>query len=330
MDIARIVQYWAVPFSESAIEDAKRPTTGLLNKTFLLREGGVLYVLQSVHPAVAFDGSFKNYDNVTQFLKGKGFHTQTFVRTKNGALWHEEAGTRWRLLRGVEGVTHEFTTDPTLAREAGRFLGTFTNALSDYPRPLDPGRKSFVYEGEIEKLTRYRAELLADDDARVRDAAILLLEALPKLMLPKELPERIIHTDPKISNFLFTEKGEAISMIDLDALQVLSPLYDVGDAIRSWCGQAEDDPKNTFNHAIYEAFVAGYTGALAALPLSEFEISLIPQAAKLVMLGLATRFLNDYIDDSYFGWDTTRYASRKDHNKARVFGQLALYKSFIC
>ncbi|MEK7613376.1 MAG: phosphotransferase [Patescibacteria group bacterium] len=328
MDIARIVQHWPVEFSAEALGSAKRPTTGLLNKTFLLREAGVLYVLQSVHPAVAFDGSFKNYDNVTQFLKSKGFQTQTFVRTNSGALWHEEEGARWRLLVGVEGVTHEFTTDPALAREAGSFLGSFTDVLASYPHALDEGRRSFVYEGEIERLDLYHDELMHDPDPRMGEAAELLLRELPHLLLPKDLPERIIHTDPKISNFLFSSDGRAVSMIDLDALQVLSPLYDLGDAIRSWCGQAEDDPNNTFNSGIYEALVKGYTGALKTSPLSEREVALIPNAAKLVMLGLTTRFLNDYIDDSYFGWDATRYTSRKDHNKARVMGQLSLYKTF--
>ena len=63
--------------------------------------------------------------------------------------------------------------------------------------------------------------------------------------------------------------------------------------------------------------------------LSEREQALIPQVCKLVMLGLATRFLNDYIDDSYFGWDEARYNTRKDHNKARALGQISLYRSYI-
>lgn len=328
MDIAQILSNWPVLFSPDALASAKPPTSGLLNKTFLLRESGMLYVLQSVHPAVAFDGSFKNYDNITQFLSSKGFQVQLFVRTKSGELWHEEAGTRWRLLKGVEGVTHEYTKDPRLAEEAGRFLGTFTDALHDYPRSLDEGRKSFVYEVEIEKLTRYAEALRADHDSRIAEATELLLRELPNLLLSKNLPTRIIHCDPKISNFIFTPEHKAISMIDLDTLQVLSPLYDVGDAIRSWCGQAEDDPHNTFNRDIYEAFVRGYTGALVHAPLSREEVELIPRAAELIMLGLATRFLNDYVDDSYFGWDMSRYASRKEHNKARVFGQLSLYQTF--
>lgn len=329
MEIGVLLKNWGIVFSDDTIVSVQRPKTGLLNKTFLLCEGNDLFVLQSVHPAVAFDGSFENYHHITMFLKEHGFQTQTFVKTKTGSLWHEEAGARWRLLRGVKGVTYEFTDNPLLAKEAGSFLGTFTDVLSMYPLPLAKGRESFVYEGELAKLQSYEEQLCNDKDVRVCDAAKLLLSELPQLMLPKDLPQRIIHTDPKISNFLFDTNNSAVCMIDLDALQVLSPLYDLGDAVRSWCGQAEDDPNNSFNKTIYTAFVGGYIDALKTNPLSREEIELIPQAAQLIMLGLATRFLNDYIDDSYFGWDQTRYASRKDHNKARVVGQLSLYNSFI-
>jgi hypothetical protein len=46
-------------------------------------------------------------------------------------------------------------------------------------------------------------------------------------------------------------------------------------------------------------------------------------------LGLAARFLNDYVDDSYFGWDKSRYKNRRAHNKARVLGQISLYNTAI-
>jgi hypothetical protein len=46
------------------------------------------------------------------------------------------------------------------------------------------------------------------------------------------------------------------------------------------------------------------------------------------MLGLAARFLNDYHEDFYFGWDKERYPNRRAHNLARTKGQIALYKDF--
>lgn len=117
-------------------------------------------------------------------------------------------------------------------------------------------------------------------------------------------------------------------MIDFDTLQSLSPLYELGDAVRSWCGGDEDDPQNTFNKGIYEALIKGYRETSGKL-LSEQEFKRIPQASHLVMLGLATRFLIDYVEDNYFGWDEQRYQSRKEHNLARCLGQIALYKDSL-
>ncbi len=119
-----------------------------------------------------------------------------------------------------------------------------------------------------------------------------------------------------------------MAMIDFDTVQRLSPLYDIGDALRSLCGGEEDDPENNFNGQRYETFIVNYLKASRGY-LNKREKNLIPQAMGLVILGLAARFLNDYIDDSYFGWDSKKYKSRREHNLARALGQIALYKSFL-
>jgi Ser/Thr protein kinase RdoA (MazF antagonist) len=329
---------WAIP-SLANIDPSiiKKASSGLLNKTFIIRTNALdgkqseLFILQLVHPAVSMDGAMNNYFHVTQFLLDQGLPSQSMLKTPEDKLWIEDdelAGWRWRLLLGVEGNFFDTTTDASMAVEAGKLLGQFHSVLSQYPQELEIGRLSFRYDQEIEKLNQFQEQLMADPDESIRNAAELLLAELPKLALPTDLPQHIIHADPKISNFLFDDNNKGICLIDLDTIQKLSPLYDLGDAIRSWCGQAEDDPNNSFNLDIYNAFLAGYFATSKDL-LSEREQSLIPQAGKLIMLGLALRFLNDYVDDSYFGWDETRYESRKAHNKARVMGQLSLYQTAI-
>jgi Ser/Thr protein kinase RdoA (MazF antagonist) len=324
--------------------EIKKASSGLLNKTFLIRAGESnteLFVLQCVHPAVSMDGAMNNYFHVTQFLKEQGTPTQTVLRTKEDSLWVEDneetdaAGKvwRWRLLTGVEGDVYDKELNPelvdvALANAAGSMLAKFHTTLSQYPKQLEQGRLSFRYDQEIKKLNQFQEQLMADADESIRDAAQLLISEMPKLALPSDLPQTIIHADPKVSNFVFDETKAGICMIDLDTLQVLSPLYDLGDAVRSWCGQKEDNPNNPFNLEIYNAFLEGYLANSKGL-LSEREQSLIPQAAKLIMLGLATRFLNDYIEDSYFGWDETKYESRKAHNRARALGQISLYQNTL-
>jgi Ser/Thr protein kinase RdoA (MazF antagonist) len=334
-----VLHNWEIPgLKDSETANLHRANSGLLNKTFLFHTGAGnenLFVLQAVHPAVSMDGAMNNYFHVTQFLKNRGLVTQTLLPTKSGALWVEDSDDlddgkawRWRLLTGVEGEIFNEIKDRALAAEAGRLLAQFHTVLAEYPKPLEIGRLSHRYDQEILKLTQYQSQLMADSDESIRNAAQLLLTELPQLALPPDLPQHIIHADLKISNFLFTPENQGICMIDLDTLQNLSLLYDLGDALRSWCGQKEDDPNNTFNKEIADAFLQSYLANSKGL-LSEREQSLIPQAAKLITLGLATRFLNDYIDDSYFGWDATKYDSRKAHNKARALGQISLYQSAL-
>ncbi|QQS22867.1 aminoglycoside phosphotransferase family protein [bacterium] len=239
-------------------------------------------------------------------------------------------GSRWRLIHGIEGEVYTATPATEIAFRAGKVLAQFHSQLKNYTEELKPTLPMFRYDEVLNKLIKYEPQFLATRDPKVIQAFTLLKDQFPKLLLPKNLPEQIIHTDPKITNFLFNIQDQGICMIDLDTIQKLSPLYDIGDCVRSLCGQSEDNPNNVFDKERYEAIIKGYLHveqtAFATI-LSDTEKALIPQACQLIMLGLASRFLNDYIDDNYFGWDETRYTSRKDHNLARAIGQIALWHS---
>ena len=49
--------------------------------------------------------------------------------------------------------------------------------------------------------------------------------------------------------------------------------------------------------------------------------------AETVSLELAARFAVDVFRDEYFGWDASRFASRRAHNLVRARGQLALSRA---
>lgn len=329
-----VLHNWDIPeLTTINPNNIKHANNGLLNKTFLISSNNLssseLFVLQCVHPAVSMDGAMNNYFHVTHFLKEQGLTTQTVLPLANGMLWLDDLnGWRWRMLKGVKGKVYNKTTDPKLAKEAGKLLGSTDAVLSTYPNQLEPGRKSHWYQGILEVFNQYQEQFAESEDAEIREAANLIHIELPKLLLPEDLPKTIIHADPKVSNFVFDENNQGVCMIDFDTLQFHTPLFEIADAVRSWCGGDEADPNNTFNTEIYNALLESYLDNSKGL-LSEREQLLIPQACQLVMLGLATRFMNDYIDDSYFGWDETKYNSRKDHNRARALGQLSLYQSYI-
>lgn len=317
-----ILQNWSI----ENIESIKKIETGLLNQTYIVKTKSELYVLQRLHRAVSLPGCINNYFHVARFLHDQKYITQLLLPTSSNKLVFTQDNFSWRLLKGVPGNVYTVTPSEQIAYEAGRTLANFHVSLNGYQDELEETLPMFRYKSVLDKLFKYETNFLQDNNPKVTNTYKILKENLPKLLLPTTLPQSIIHTDPKISNFLFDDQGYGICMIDLDTIQKLSPLYDIGDCVRSICGLNEDNPNNTFNYIYYQAIINGYS---QNNPLfSDRETSLIPQACQLVMLGLAARFLNDYIDDNYFGWDETRYESRKEHNLARCLGQIALWQSF--
>ena len=103
-------------------------------------------------------------------------------------------------------------------------------------------------------------------------------------------------------------------MVDLDTCTRHTVLVDLGDAVRSWCAGPEDDPGG-FRFDVLERMLEGY-GA-SGVSLSEREWALVPRCGPLITWELASRFLRDTLEDRYFGWDASRYPSRRHHNLTR-------------
>jgi Ser/Thr protein kinase RdoA (MazF antagonist) len=210
-----------------------------------------------------------------------------------------------------------------MARNAGAMLGRFHKIMEDLEHDFKTDVILHETENEYKKLieaARLEPELLKGMQVEFD----FLMTELPKLFLPTDLAKRPTHGDPKINNFLFDGFGNALAMIDLDTCNRTSVLCDLGDAMRSWCGSKKEIDAGCFKTDIYEAALEGYM--LEAKFLSDEEKSLIPQAVGLITLELAARYLADYFNDSYFGWNKELYASRREHNKIRVKRLISQYR----
>jgi aminoglycoside phosphotransferase (APT) family kinase protein len=137
-----------------------------------------------------------------------------------------------------------------------------------------------------------------------------------------------VHGDLKISNILFDEQtGEARALLDLDTMAYLTIPIELGDALRSWCNPAgEDSDRATFRADVFEAAVRGYGGSAGALLTVEEREALV-LGAETISLELAARFCADALQESYFGWNPQKFASRRLHNLARAASQLAVASS---
>ncbi len=136
----------------------------------------------------------------------------------------------------------------------------------------------------------------------------------------------IIHSDPKVSNFLFDDYREhVVGLIDLDTVQLGYLLHDIGDCLRSICnplGEECTKPSEVcFDLDHFDQAIHGYFSE-QIIDFSESEIKLIPSIIKLITLELGIRFFLDFLKgDIYFK------TSKKNHNLLRAEVQFSLAQS---
>jgi Ser/Thr protein kinase RdoA (MazF antagonist) len=325
-DPAPVLAHWGLT---GAV--ATRIGSGLINETFLVQGAhGGRWILQRVHtifsPAVHDD-----IDAATRHLESRGLTTPRLVPSGTGALYVTAGGRLWRLLTYVPGVTHDRLRERVQAREAGRLLARFHGALADFDRPFANPRLG-VHDTPRhlatlrEAVDRHRRHPRIDRIAPLAEEIGALAERLEPL---PRLPDRVVHGDPKISNFVFDEaSGRAVCLIDLDTLTRMPLPLELGDALRSWCNpRGEDVADARFDLDLFEAAVAGYAGEACAIAAPEWRC--LVAATETILVELAARFCADALNERYFGWDRDRFASRAEHNELRARGQLACARSLM-
>lgn len=313
-------------FNLSSPLSIQKISSGLINQSFLIKNLEGLFVVQKMHP-VFNENTCVDAKIVTDFLRSHGVLTPTYLTTTNGDPFVFVDGTVWRIMRNLPGRSIETVTNPKLAQSSGALLRKIHRALRDF---------DYLCTGSIPHFhdTPYLFEqflTIVRGDNRfsrllppVRKEIKMIVDAVPKELLPERLPRKVIHGDLKISNFLFDEIGTATALLDFDTCMNQTALIDIGDALRSWCNTAGEDTEDTkFDRDIYDATLRGY---FLTASISKKERSLIPQAFRLLVIEQAMRFLNDYFEDTYYGWDQARFSSRREHNLVRCRGQINLYR----
>jgi Ser/Thr protein kinase RdoA (MazF antagonist) len=299
-------------------------TTGLVHSTFAVKTDQGQFILQKLHAALASQAIAKDFLAVTRFLESEGFQTPKCVLTKSGDVLVKDGKTRWRMQTRIAGKTVDVLKDRSMAREAGEIYARFHNVLDK----IDYKFKSNKILHETEKVYEKFLHVIKNRNiAEVQNEVEFLKREMPKYFLPTNLPMRVIHGDPKVSNILFSRDGKAKAIIDLDTCNRRPLLVELGDAFRSWCGNEEDDPQNKFCLRMFQSAWGGYKKGAEGF-ITARERKLVPKAIGTITLELACRFMTDYFEDNYFGWDSSRYPSRKAHNLARARGQIREFESY--
>ena len=308
-------------FPIGRVQHVHKAPSGLMHGTFLVEAESGRYVLQRLHHKLATPEILADFRAVTEHLAAKGFLAPRLVATHDGEDVAEEAGRWWRLQTYVEGETHDAVQSPAQAEEGARILARFHQAMQDIPHDFRSQHPLHDTEGHLGRLRAAAAkEDYAEHRAGVADEIAAVDQQLSALLLPADLPRRVVHGDPKISNVLF-QGPRAVALLDLDTCTRHSVLVDLGDAVRSWCRDGTEDERQHFLPDRFEGILRGY--AAEGPPLAPAEKRHVGLAGRLITLELASRFLRDVLEDDYFAWDERRFPDRRAHNRAR--GRAMLY-----
>lgn len=313
------------------------PIPSLINQTYVVHNAGTagppILVLQRLHPVFG-PHVHLDIEAATAHLAARQLETPRLVHTRGGELWTVDTSQKeprvWRALTYVDGVTVHRSPDARWLQAAAALLGRFHNALTDFEH-------TFVHVRPIHDTPRHFSSLavaLASEralgDRESRDLGGEILRQAEGVRADfSALPERTLHGDPKLSNVMFHQGSppRARCLIDLDTLG-RGPLgHELGDALRSWCNPAgEDVAQPVIDAGLFEAVLTAYAGSCPR-SVNEEELWSALDGVETISLELASRFAADAMLDTYFGWDNTRFATRREHNLVRARGQLSLSRS---
>ena len=299
---------------------------GLINESYSVGQPPI-GALQSLHPI--FDARVNDdIDAVTCHLARQGRITPMLVRTGSGATSYTDGdGLVWRMLTWIPGKTYDAIDGPALAAQAGRVVADWHRATADLEHDFAFSRPG-AHDTEAHMNLLHRS-VDAFPQHPLRGDVARLAEQIASDWASWEGrvdgPERVTHGDLKISNIRFDGSGRAICLLDLDTMGLLSLDIELGDAARSWCNRSgEDQDSSHFDVATFEA---AFTAYLREAPLPSEEREALVGGIERICLELASRFAADALRECYFGWDSTRFATRGEHNLVRALGQAALARS---
>jgi len=305
--------------------------TGLINQTWLVEtDRDETFVLQCVNPA--FPASVNDdIAAVTAHLRAKGQLALEIVPNCNGDLTTVYADDNWRLMSFIDGVSYDGLASVAQAKEAGAALAAFHRGVSDLEINFSHQRPH-VHDTPRHVAALNQALTEHADHSRfshIQPLAHDILKRVEQLPVLPGTPERLVHGDPKISNLLFDKTGKALCWVDLDTLAYMALPLEMGDAFRSWCNPtSEDAPEPEFRIDYFAAAAEGYAAAAGNF-VTEAEWRAFADGTEIILVELAARFCADALNESYFGWNAEKFASRGEHNEVRAANQLKVLDSFL-
>lgn len=329
MNIKKIIYQYFPKSTNISLEQYKEGAVNLTYHLTVEENGGKKdYLLQKMN--TIFDVSvMKDIEYITNHLSSKKIKTQKIVKTQKGDMFVKDGTSWWRMFTYIPGKVFYDTFSSNQARESGKLVGAFHNALIDCNYKFKFKLPHYHDTDFIMKKLRFT--LIKNKNTnkykQLKNFAENILSSYKELPKNIKLPRRIIHGDLKRSNVLF-DNNKAIALIDIDTLMHGTIVVELGDALRDWCMRGgEDAGKAHFDKSIYASALDGYFSTAKFLTPSEKKS--IPYGVRLIALELAARFTIDAFDESYFNLNSSKYKNLFEQNKKRAENQFDFFKEFL-
>ncbi len=316
---------------------------GHINDTFLivtrLEDGTqVRYILQALNTDVFKepDKVLENIDKVTSFLRKKNDNPRgvmELIHTKDGKTSYvDNRGYYWRAFTFIEdSLCLEHPENTSDFYECAVAFGQFQYYLNEFPAETlhetipdfhnTPKRfKDFLAAVENDVAGRAASVQKEIEFYKAREDFYSVLMDSNKAGI---LPLRVTHNDTKSNNVMLDAKTrKALCVIDLDTIMPGFSVTDFGDSIRFGASTAAEDEKDlskvNIDLEMFDVYADGFLTGCGGL-LSNDEIRLMPEGAKMMTVECGMRFLTDYLNgDTYF---KTAYDT---HNLDRCHTQMKL------
>ncbi|MFD2148505.1 phosphotransferase enzyme family protein [Mucilaginibacter antarcticus] len=199
------------------------------------------------------------------------------LATLDGQLLVQAEGSFFRLSPFVAGSkTVDYLTKTSQAYEAARQFGKFTFLL----RELDVNQLKYTLPNFHDlslRISQFKQALAKAPQQRKVEAEyaiqqvqqhFTIADLYEQISKDKLIPLRVIHHDTKINNVLFDDGDNSLGIIDLDTIMPGYFISDVGDMMRTYLAEAneeeQDMDKIDIRPNFFSAIYAGYISHMGA------------------------------------------------------------------
>jgi aminoglycoside phosphotransferase (APT) family kinase protein len=274
---------------------------GLINQSYKVGAEAGCVLVQRINPAIFTDPEAleHNYRAIGAHLTASGYRLAWPHLLKQQRL---DAST-WRMLTWVNNslCLEHVVSEEQIVRAAHAVAHFYQKADGLTQSQLKPVLPRFTDVGfRLEAYNRVRT--LAKEGLETELCRWIEGHRNDCLYF-ENLPQQLIHGDLKVSNFLFDQKGQQVlALVDWDTAMWSSRLYDFGDMARSFTATCYEGrlSHHMFNNRYYQVLKTAWIDMPAQI-LSDFEKSLLDQAARTVIFVQAVRFFTDHLaGDVYY------------------------------